>query len=255
MTQICSTCWHKIDDFHEFYQTVEKAHKDFKEIHQKDIDIVKEEDNKPSTGIIKQEQDEDVFEDNLMQIEVEIDNNDQEDLQANPLEPGQNDSDDVLENESASSENYEPSEVSEHNSEISERNSGSDEDKKPLDKKVAKKLKSKKIKKVKNPVKKRIPKRKVFIKKEKNESSDLPKKKRIFNRLDPVLTEEMILKHIPMGCNLCVFVGKTFHDIVEHFKKYHPNVRAYITCCDKKFTKRYYVAQHAMNHENPNSFR
>lgn len=81
------------------------------------------------------------------------------------------------------------------------------------------------------------------------------RKKQIFNRLDPIHTEEMIRKHIPMGCNLCVFVGKTFGDIVAHFKAEHSGVRPFITCCDKKFTKRFYVAQHAMKHENPTCFR
>lgn len=90
----------------------------------------------------------------------------------------------------------------------------------------------------------------------KSENNVEPKRKKaIFNRLDPLHTEEMIQKHIPMGCNLCVFVGKTFADIVAHFKADHPNTRAYITCCDKTFTKRFYVAQHAMTHENPDCFR
>lgn len=80
-------------------------------------------------------------------------------------------------------------------------------------------------------------------------------KKRMSHRLDPKTSEEVIKKHIQMACNLCLYVGNTFADIVDHFKDNHENIKPFIRCCDKKLTRGYCIAQHAYLHENPNSFR
>lgn len=81
------------------------------------------------------------------------------------------------------------------------------------------------------------------------------KRKQIINQLNAAETEEIIKKHIPMGCNLCVFVGKSFSDIIEHFKVAHSKIKPYILCCDRKLKKRFYIVQHALKHENPKCFR
>lgn len=196
---------------------------------------------------IKQENDE-VEEDYInveknLQLEIEIDY-DQDKTSKNPLE-------ECMENESSDSEE-------DYDNDEDAYNSSSSEDFKPPIKKEAKENNTKSSKtSPKNSNKtKRCRRKKSEIEKTNSDSNTVPKRKKaVFNRLDPVHTEEMILKHIPMGCNLCVFVGKTFGDIVTHFKAEHPDVRPYITCCDKVFTKRFYVAQHAMTHENPNCFR
>lgn len=80
-------------------------------------------------------------------------------------------------------------------------------------------------------------------------------KKQFINHLSPTETEEIIKKHIPMGCNLCVFVGQSFSDIIEHFKMAHSKIKPYILCCDRKLKKRFYIVQHALKHENPKCFR
>ncbi|TMW42835.1 hypothetical protein DOY81_012087, partial [Sarcophaga bullata] len=80
------------------------------------------------------------------------------------------------------------------------------------------------------------------------------KRKQIISHLNPTETEEIIKKHIPMGCNLCVFVGKSFSDIIEHFKVAHAKIKPYILCCDRKLKKRFYIVQHALKHENPKCF-
>ena len=93
--------------------------------------------------------------------------------------------------------------------------------------------------------------RKICNKTEKN--ANALKKKRKSDRLD--LPDEIVKKHIQMGCDLCIYVGKNFHDIIEHFKDHHDDVKPYIMCCDKKFTRTYSIAQHACLHEDPNYFR
>ncbi|XP_037821305.1 transcription factor grauzone-like isoform X2 [Lucilia sericata] len=242
-TQICIHCWDKIKDFHDFYQTVEKSHKLF----ENQTNDIKEE--KPN--VIKQEQD--VFEENLMQVEVEIDVNASgehgrgEVIKENPLEAERIDEDIALEQESEddseSSFNYG------ENSEISEGDESSAEEDKTKD------VKSKKGNLEKDNNIEKVAKRKKFNKTEKKTGNSSSKKKWTDKFLDPILTEQMIKKHINMICDLCVFVGASFPDMVSHFKKYHPKVRPYIMCCDRKFTKRYYVAQHALKHEDPNYFR
>lgn len=73
--------------------------------------------------------------------------------------------------------------------------------------------------------------------------------------MDPSLTEEAIKKHVQMACNLCVYVGKTFSDITEHFKQHHIDVKPYVMCCNRKFTKNCILAEHAYIQENPKAFR
>lgn len=243
---VCNICWSKIDDFHEFYETVEKTHREFQHV-QQDLDAMKKEDDEyinPTS--IKQEND-DLEQDYLnveknLQLEIEIDY-DQDKTSKNPLEEC------MEENESIDSdEDYD-------NEDVYNSTSTEDDYKSPIKHEVKEKQTktSKTSPKTLNKTKKSRRKKSEI---EKTDNNSVPKRKKaIFNRLDPVHTEEMILKHIPMGCNLCVFVGKTFSDIVTHFKAEHPDVRPYITCCDKVFTKRFYVAQHAMTHENPNCFR
>lgn len=209
---------------------------------------IKEEEEKPCTSAIKQE--EETFEDNLMQVEVEIDVNanvdqETEEIKENPLKGERIIRDIDLEEESeiesndSSFNNYEHTEISEDDS--SAREEFKTKDKQNKDKKKIKD--GNKVKKKKSH------------KGEKKNNTTTTKKKWTDKFLDPILTEQMIKKHINMICDLCVFVGSSFPDMVTHFKKYHPKVRPYIMCCERKFTKRYYVAQHALKHEDPNYFR
>lgn len=237
-SHICTICWGKIDEFHVYYKTVEKSHKEFQKV-QQDLDIIKEEDSFLNTNSIKQEEidEEDFMNINKeLQLEIEIDYDDS-DTTKNPLadnEPQCADDTDVDSNDGNDNNSSFSLEKQTRKTDVKNKKDSTNRKHKIKDK----------------------PKRPSRKNTEKIENNVEPKRKKaVFNRLDPLHTEEMIKKHIPMGCNLCVFVGKTFGDIVIHFKDEHPDVRAYITCCDKTFTKRFYVAQHAMTHENPDCFR
>lgn len=259
-------------DFHEFYQQAERIHAEYQLSSKKDRFNIKEE--KPTnSSSIKLENDE-LYGD-ILQLEIEIDSNlkeksrkvKDENKPKNPLVDGDLETDiqispdiwqmnpldetksidlddDVNESENeGNSDEYEPYENSDDESSSSydeeytvQGEVGDKEDVGENDLNIKKK------------------KRKAQVETKKS-TDDVKKKRKIQFKLDPKHTEEMIQKHIPMGCNLCVFVGKTFSDIVEHFRQAHPKVRPYIMCCDKKFTKRFYVAQHALKHEDPNCFK
>ncbi|XP_037821307.1 transcription factor grauzone-like isoform X4 [Lucilia sericata] len=221
-SHICSICWNRIEDFHDFYQSVEKVHKTFKQ-NQHKLDVVKEE-IMPNIKLEEDEhQDEITYENKLLQMEIDIkeaaeNNIEQSVSERNPLDNEQFHSDgneeENFDNEgSITTDGYEPSD----NSETEE---------------VLNTEKSENVHKKKET-----------------------KKKRSSHRLDPILIEQLIKKHIPMLCDLCVFSGKTFADIIAHFKEHHSQVQPYIMCCNRKFTRSYCIDQHAIIHENPDSFR
>lgn len=187
-----------------------------------------------------------------MQVEVEIDVNphiEAEIVKENPLESERIDVDIEPKKEpdddstNSSDDDYDNiSEGSEDEDSSGNESSSKDDKKEKAEKKAGKT--------------KHDSKRSTTKKSEVTDSKSSKAKKKWTDKfLDPVLTEKMIQKHINMVCDLCIFIGKTFPDMVSHFKKYHPKVRPYVMCCDRKFTKRYYVAQHALKHEDPNYFR
>lgn len=158
------------------------------------------------------------------------------DIQKNPLENEQNsgdwnDKDFDTESESATSDDCELSDYSDSEA-------------------ILRDGEIKKDKETEINSKKRKPKQTFY-----NKSEDRPKKKRSSHRLDPLLTEQLIKKHIKMLCDLCVYSGSIFADIITHFKENHPNIQPYIMCCNRKFTRSYCIDQHAIIHENPDSFR
>lgn len=188
-----------------------------------------------------------------MQVEVEIDANanarpETEVIKENPLEAER--SEKIQEPQLETENESDDSSYNDYgHSEISEDDESFEEEKKTI-----KIKKEKPLKKDKEKIKKQRKKRNVDSNEQEVKKTS-GKKKWTDKFLDPILTEQMIKKHIKMICDLCVFVGSSFPDMVSHFKKYHPKVRPYIMCCDRKFTKRYYVAQHALKHEDPNYFR
>lgn len=215
---------------------MERSHKAFKESQVEHTTIKEEE-----ITAIKQEQTdyEENSCDNILQLEIDLKesvSNEECDIQKNPLENVHNsgdwnDKDFDTESESATSDDCELSDYSDSEAIL-------------IDGAI------KKDKETKIDDKNRKTKRKFYDK-----SEDRPKKKRSSHRLDPLLTEQLIKKHIKMLCDLCVYSGSIFSDIVTHFKESHPNVQPYIMCCNRKFTRSYCIDQHAIIHENPNSFR
>ncbi|XP_075168237.1 transcription factor grauzone-like [Haematobia irritans] len=277
-SHICIVCWETILDFHVFYQQAEKIHAEYQLNNKRNCGI-KEEELHPNANPVKLENEE-LYGD-FLQLEFGMDDSSKQeddakrdDAEKNPLDQLQKDLectiDAGLENEIPISDMWQNNPLDEGNvydvsygeieseneaysdfepTENSENGTTSDEEytsKKP-------------VRSSENDVNNCSPVKKRRKRKSKNDSEqkndETKKKRKVQYKFDYKHTEEMIQKHIPMGCNLCVYVGKTFADIVEHFRHSHPKIIPYITCCDKKFTKRFYVAQHALKHEDPNCFK
>ncbi|XP_073813943.1 transcription factor grauzone-like [Musca autumnalis] len=269
-SHICIVCWDTLLEFHVFYEQAKKIHEEFKAIKEEEMPI--------SPNETKQENDE-LYED-ILDMSIEIGesmksmstdgngatpaDNPLEDLKQD-LENKTNTKDDwqteidtlnidIL-NDTKDIDNNSDNECSD-DFEPSDDESSSDNDESPQSsedestKKVAKKQVKRRNRKA---AKSKTPKTRTSA--EKSAYDLIRKKRKELYKIDEKHADEMILKYVPMGCNLCVFVGKTFPDIVEHFREAHPRTRPYVTCCDKQFTKRCHLAQHALMHEDPNCFK
>ncbi|XP_075168517.1 transcription factor grauzone-like [Haematobia irritans] len=239
--EICSTCWKILKDFHEFYWITEKAHKDF-HLFKSETILIKEEEEF-QTNSIKVEVEPELYEKTKQIDEVEITQSTkalpiEEASERNPL-----DEDNCFDESDSDNENRDNTMAELASSSSSEDEVHNEEKEKTNEEDAG--------------AKKHTMRRKRIISKlriaKKTGQEDKTKKKR--KRLDPKLTEEMIQKHIPMVCNLCNFDCKTFVDIGKHFEEFHSKIKPYIMCCKKRFTRRHYIAQHALQHEDPNCFR
>ncbi|XP_061396511.1 transcription factor grauzone-like [Musca vetustissima] len=255
--KICENCWRTLKEFHEFYETVQKAHKQLEE---NETVLIKEEEDEghapESVTTIKDEFDEPSEEEKPPnQLEVEMETNlsniamTANEVEKNPLEDDDHHhgiiDGDVDGYDSQHDSLYDADYVAASSapSSSSSSSSSAEDDHQPVETGTT----NEKISKVKRK------RRKQSMEESKKDESIAPRKKR--KRLDPKLTEQMIQKHISMICNLCNFDCKTFVEVGKHFKECHPKIKPYIMCCNKRFTRRHYIAQHALQHEDPNCFR
>ncbi|KAL9917364.1 transcription factor grauzone-like isoform 1-T1 [Glossina fuscipes fuscipes] len=236
---VCVKCWLKIFEFHQFFKSVEYAQNNYNLLKLQDGNV----DNVDEKVLnVKVELDDQLQE---QIIEVDFDNtsalvrkNEQEpNNQKNPLDEIEINetayfSDPVKDDESFS--------IEDALDEAQNAFSSSDEEFLAALKKRNK-----------------ITKRKIKLKPDRQvtKSSKGIKSTKCGVRQDTAHIEALIKKHIPMVCSLCIFVGQVFSDIVQHFRKSHPKQKPFVTCCERKFSKRCYLTQHALKHENPDHFK
>ncbi|XP_017492002.1 PREDICTED: transcription factor grauzone-like isoform X2 [Rhagoletis zephyria] len=225
-TAICRLCWQKVSEFHQFYLAVEKAHflLNRTDVKHGAVSRVENEEFVESSYQIKEEE----YLEHLLQTE-------QAEETLNPLAVPE------CENCAAESKVKEELNVELNLAEIT-----------PCTDKVGQKRKS---------VRGRPPGDKEFKTAAEHDNGDnefendeqaKPKQKVIkSNSQDAAIVK----KHIVLGCDLCAFVGEDFFAISKHFRLQHPNIKAYIRCCNKKFTQRCRVVQHAYKHEDPHFFK
>ncbi|XP_067634180.1 transcription factor grauzone isoform X2 [Eurosta solidaginis] len=244
-TVICRMCWLKVSDFHQFYLTVERAHHilsgDNSEVKHETLSVPVDQDFlKFPEEEIKEE-----F------LEGSCSNEKADDKPAvNPLYESE------YENSGPEYSEDEPLEKME------------DIKKQPAKVKIdTDPTKIKKIRKTVRPKRKSVRKPKAPPKLPKIQGeegddyseadSDEPVKRKI--RINTVNTtpedDAMVKKHIPMGCDLCPFVGEDFAGMSKHFRLQHSPLKPYIRCCEKKLNKRAKVVQHAYKHEDPEFFK
>uniref|UniRef100_A0A1I8PA28 Protein krueppel n=1 Tax=Stomoxys calcitrans TaxID=35570 RepID=A0A1I8PA28_STOCA len=58
-----------------------------------------------------------------------------------------------------------------------------------------------------------------------------------------------------LECHACGEIYKTFSELKIHFKIKHVNERFYILCCERKFSERFRLQEHALLHLKPDAFK
>ncbi|XP_055535177.1 transcription factor grauzone-like [Wyeomyia smithii] len=63
-----------------------------------------------------------------------------------------------------------------------------------------------------------------------------------------------IAEHCNLQCEECALCFVNFLEFKRHFREVH-QTRAFITCCNRKFSKRFRLVEHVTRHINPNAFK
>jgi hypothetical protein len=66
--------------------------------------------------------------------------------------------------------------------------------------------------------------------------------------LDPE-GEATIRRFMDIKCRICSTTFESFFRLKKHFKQLHPGDTAYLSCCDKKFTRRFELLDHIESHD------
>ncbi|KAL7011147.1 hypothetical protein ACKWTF_014120 [Chironomus riparius] len=61
--------------------------------------------------------------------------------------------------------------------------------------------------------------------------------------------QEKVKNFIDIKCYVCGTEFESFFKLKKHFKRFHPNNQAYLTCCDKNFKRRCDLLDHIEQHE------
>lgn len=61
--------------------------------------------------------------------------------------------------------------------------------------------------------------------------------------------EQKILNSIEVKCHECGEQFDSFFRVRKHFKRFHPEMKAYLMCCERKFTRRYELLEHLEYHD------
>lgn len=250
---ICRICWLKVSDFHQFYLAIEQAHSSLSDT------CVKHE-----TVTVAIDQD---FIEQSVQIKEEcleyLRTNEKVEESVNPLyeaEFGHSMNEDSEEDEIKTEEiKNKPAVVNKTGqSIISIIQLNHDMYVYTNFFRLEKTLKQKRKYVRKKQSKKRVATSKMDEDEEDSEDDDddeqeKPKRQKVITSTPQ--DDSMVKKHIPMGCELCTFVGEDFTAMAKHFRLQHPMIKPYIRCCNKKLNKRFKVVQHAYKHEDPDFFK
>lgn len=61
--------------------------------------------------------------------------------------------------------------------------------------------------------------------------------------------EQKILNSIEVKCHECGEKFDSFFRVRKHFKRFHPEQKGYLICCERKFTRRYELLEHLEFHD------
>ncbi|XP_053962180.1 transcription factor grauzone [Anastrepha ludens] len=232
---ICSTCWLKVNDFHQFYVTVEQTHSTLSN------DVVKKE---SFTELLDNE-----FIDPDLSIKEEFaevpcllstETTGIESEQLNPF--CELDSNKIVDNEF-----HAQSEESNGEDTKTEDNAGN----LPLSSCTLEK-------KGKCVTRKLTASRRIGRNKPKEGAKDVNHAEEMKERYSVKTSredDEMVKKYIQMSCELCTFISEDYTSIRKHFQIQHPKIKSYVRCCNKKLFHRLEIVQHAYKHHDPEFFK
>lgn len=259
---ICSPCWLKLNDFHQFYKTVEQAHSALTddsikkeplselmdiEFVDPDLNIKEEPDEKTNS---KAKQSTDISREMINQFcELEMpsaSSNGTTDIEAELQNPFSELSSHDIKNDNIF-ENIEKHDEFEGNVTNSPENTGIN----PTNTEMRKNQKY--------VTRQLMTSKRMKRKAERDESSkkkDCPEKVKGRSSIKSNSEDdEMVKKYIPMICELCTFISTDYSSIRKHFRKQHPKMKSYVRCCNKKLFHRLEIVRHAYKHDNPEFFK
>ncbi|XP_067634182.1 transcription factor grauzone-like isoform X2 [Eurosta solidaginis] len=244
-TAICSICWLKVNDFHQFYTTIEETH------------------NKLTNQVKK--------ESSFGAVTNEFLHHRNEFVDIKEEESNENIACDLVDDESGS-EALNPlceldcnSNEDVENEDICEKKDQSNAEKSKATKTLFTNPARKKRKYVaeKSPPKRakhashkdivNVDVKPVEDQPEKLRKSDKSKEKQGVKSKQE--DDEMVKKYIQMNCELCAYVSEDYPTLRKHFRLQHSSTKAFIRCCNKKLFHRLEIIHHAYKHHDPEFFK
>ncbi|XP_023158556.1 transcription factor grauzone-like isoform X2 [Ceratitis capitata] len=238
---ICSACWSKVDDFHQFYLSVEEAHNtlnskvknepfaefDFNELLDPDLSPKKELTEKAypladksldhSNQILKE----------FCELEMPCSiRNEGTDVNSKSINPIRELDDNETLDEVICKKQRKTTTTLKKTEKILRRGTLC--------------RKSKESKNVKHKIRKE------------DNTKKLKERSGVKSKLED---DAMVKKYIPMNCELCPFISEDYSSVTKHFRTDHPNVNPYVRCCNKKLFHRQDIVHHAYRHDNPEFFK
>ncbi|CAD7013752.1 unnamed protein product [Ceratitis capitata] len=238
---ICSACWSKVDDFHQFYLSVEESHNtlnskvknepfaefDFNELLDPDLSPKKELTEKTCPLADKSLDHSNEILNEFCELEM-------------PCSISTEDTD-------GGSESINPIRELDGNEHPAVEIGNKQGKTAPALKETKKILrrgtlcrKSKESKNVKHKIRKE------------DNTKKLKERSGVKSKLED---DAMVKKYIPMICELCPFISEDYSSVTKHFRTDHPNVKPYVRCCNKKLFHRQDIVHHAYRHDNPEFFK
>ncbi|XP_037820649.1 transcription factor grauzone-like isoform X1 [Lucilia sericata] len=260
-TFICTNCWLKLYDFHEFYKMVDKAHRLWKNGENTNCDYSTNKLKEYCSLPYKSETYENTYE--MGELPFLIPQKDNEERNATTDRDIL--SDNIICNEIGQKTNLSYSEIMVESNDGNKREANTKINESKLSNenkisqkscrrqnKISKSVKNVIVNNIKTPSEKRRgrPKKEKGIIKTKKSASDQEAYKAKIIEYDAE-----IAKYMSLYCDICNNKSDNFPALRIHMRESHNIKEGYVNCCDKKFNKRALLLYHIRQHLNPSYYR
>ncbi|KAH8371987.1 hypothetical protein KR093_009585 [Drosophila rubida] len=272
-TAVCVACWTRVNDFNEFYCSVEKAHRLLTERFSLKGGEQQEKLNKPAPSTAEEQKPE--ITENVKELEVasDVDFGDDdfeqshEDEAVDTLYANASGSEASFSNEQflsdvvAQQEAEQPTEIEEPPQDVvvkQEVDTVAQPERRETRATRAKSKANQQLNAATPPQENASPnKRRTRAKSDKVEVivEDICKNKRYVDyKKSMVAIDEKIAQHMRLTCSICHEGQETFLLLCKHMQQVHHR-KGYAVCCNKKFYKRSFLTDHIDRHSNPEKFK